>query len=117
MWSCCSSSYPCGQDEGDCDNDFDCVGNLVCGNKNCVGFPGSTVDCCTSFTTTTSTTVPTTTVTGMTLTILNNQFINGIFLKLFRIRLFGNFFTTLGQSVKNHPFQPQAIQILSQIEA
>merc|ERR1712110_779379 len=48
-WSCCSSSNQCGKGEGDCDNDSDCSGNLICGTNNCdtsKGF-GSGYDCCT----------------------------------------------------------------------
>lgn len=30
FWNCCSSEDPCGQDEGDCDSDDDCKGDLVC---------------------------------------------------------------------------------------
>ena len=26
----------CGEEEGDCDNDNDCQGSLVCGNNNCL---------------------------------------------------------------------------------
>ena len=28
--SCCTSSNPCGEGEGDCDSDKDCMGNLKC---------------------------------------------------------------------------------------
>ena len=35
---------PCGVAEGDCDDDSDCAGDLVCGDNNC-GWPGSD-DCC-----------------------------------------------------------------------
>ena len=34
-WSCCSSSNQCNIGEGDCDNDSECSGNLVCGTDNC----------------------------------------------------------------------------------
>ena len=46
-WGCCSSSNPCGANEGDCDSDNDCSGNLKCGFNNCAGsqFP-SAADCC-----------------------------------------------------------------------
>ena len=47
-WSCCSSSNQCNVDEGDCDNDSHCSGNLKCGTNNCdttQGFP-SAYDCC-----------------------------------------------------------------------
>ena len=32
--SCCSKSNPCGINEGDCDDDHDCSGSLVCRNEN-----------------------------------------------------------------------------------
>ena len=47
-WSCCSSSNQCNVDEGDCDSDSHCSGNLKCGTNNCdttQGFP-SAYDCC-----------------------------------------------------------------------
>ena len=47
MWSCCSGSSPCQENEGDCDIDSDCNGDLKCGKDNC---PGSNfhamADCC-----------------------------------------------------------------------
>ena len=58
-WSCCSSSNQCGIGEGDCDNDSECSGNLVCGTDNCgSNFPNGTnekgefhqQDCCTEAT-------------------------------------------------------------------
>ena len=46
---CCSPETPCMLGEGDCENDSDCNGNLVCGNNNCKQF-GSIFhekdDCC-----------------------------------------------------------------------
>ena len=48
-WSCCKSSNPCRENEGDCDTDSDCLGELVCGTNNCPsGFPASEYDCCES---------------------------------------------------------------------
>ena len=46
--SCCTESNQCGVNEGDCDSDVDCKGDLVCGIDNCNG-PNfdSTDDCCT----------------------------------------------------------------------
>jgi len=48
--SCCTEEYPCGEDEGDCDSDSDCTGELVCGSNNCP--KGTTFedgdDCCVS---------------------------------------------------------------------
>jgi len=48
--NCCTSSNQCGVGEGDCDDDNDCQGDLVCGQNNCqrgVGgnFEGDD-DCC-----------------------------------------------------------------------
>jgi len=52
VMDCCSNSQPCGLGEGDCDNDSDCEGDLVCGQNNC-GPPHSLVsseaDCCIEF--------------------------------------------------------------------
>jgi len=33
--SCCTSSNPCGEGEGDCDKNHDCKGKLLCGINNC----------------------------------------------------------------------------------
>jgi len=47
-WNCCTSSNQCGEGEGDCDSDADCIGNLKCGHDNCntaLGF-ASNADCC-----------------------------------------------------------------------
>ena len=46
--SCCSSSNQCLAGEGDCDDNVDCKGNLLCGKDNCnpeLGF-GLEFDCC-----------------------------------------------------------------------
>ena len=32
---CCSVENPCGEGEGDCDFETECIGNLVCGTDNC----------------------------------------------------------------------------------
>eukprot|EP00121_Abeoforma_whisleri_P011094 Awhi_evm1s10234 len=50
--SCCTTSDPCKIGEGDCDDDNDCEGDLVCGFNNCEsefnwGNDKSTWDCCT----------------------------------------------------------------------
>ena len=45
-WSCCSSSNPCGVAEGDCDDDDECQGHLLCGTDNCLSPFSSAVDCC-----------------------------------------------------------------------
>ena len=31
----CTSNNACGEDEGDCDNDYQCKDNHKCGNNNC----------------------------------------------------------------------------------
>ena len=46
FWSCCSYSNPCGLNEGDCDNDYECSGNLICGLNNCDSPFASNADCC-----------------------------------------------------------------------
>merc|ERR1712088_208135 len=51
--NCCTAERPCGRNEGDCDSDSDCVGDLMCGANNCLdiaenqgkGFD-SNDDCC-----------------------------------------------------------------------
>jgi hypothetical protein len=45
---CCSVAAPCAINEGDCDRDSECQGNLVCGSNNCPApFPKG-ADCCES---------------------------------------------------------------------
>ena len=44
-WSKCSQDDPCADGVGDCDNDGECEGLLVCGNDKCLNGP-STMDCC-----------------------------------------------------------------------
>ena len=47
IYTCCSSNNQCGRNQGDCDSDNDCSGNLVCGTGNCLfPFPLN-ADCCT----------------------------------------------------------------------
>ena len=46
IWSCCSSQNPCEVDEGDCDLDNHCLGNLFCGVDNCPNDFPSGADCC-----------------------------------------------------------------------
>jgi len=41
---CCTKENPCNAGDGDCDNDEDCVGSLVCGKDNCPW--GDQDDCC-----------------------------------------------------------------------
>merc|ERR1719376_1177632 len=63
--SCCSPSSPCGEGQGDCDRDADCLGGLICVEDGCdrTTFPSfdPTDDCClwTSATTTDTPTTPT----------------------------------------------------------
>jgi len=60
-WSCCRSEadggVPCGENQGDCDEDDDCAGDLVCGANMCNAdfntafdaagfFPAGSADCC-----------------------------------------------------------------------
>ena len=45
-WSCCTVENPCGIGEGDCDNDNQCIGYLVCGTDNCGSEFASQMDCC-----------------------------------------------------------------------
>ena len=45
-WECCSTSEPCALFEGDCELDDECIGHLLCGSNNCLGFFPSTADCC-----------------------------------------------------------------------
>ena len=40
---CCSITNQCGIFEGDCDDDSECFGYLLCGIDNCLG---SQHDCC-----------------------------------------------------------------------
>ena len=45
--NCCTSANPCGINQGDCDSDDQCYGDLKCGSNNCIGFVGdSGADCC-----------------------------------------------------------------------
>ena len=63
-WTCCTTDNPCKEGEGDCDYNYECVGDLVCGTDNCIGAEHpSTGDCCekpspSTTTTTTTTTFP-----------------------------------------------------------
>jgi len=56
-WSCCTPANPCGENQGDCDEDDDCAGDLVCGANMCNAdfntlfdgagfFPAGSADCC-----------------------------------------------------------------------
>merc|ERR1712106_181519 len=47
--SCCSKEEPCKEGGGDCDDDEDCSGSLVCGRNNCQDFnplATTSADCC-----------------------------------------------------------------------
>ena len=48
--SCCTAANPCGPNQGDCDNDDECSGDLRCGTNNCLRDVGylfdSGADCC-----------------------------------------------------------------------
>ena len=44
--SCCSKKKPCGVGQGDCDDDYECVDDLVCGKDNCGGWGLMSYDCC-----------------------------------------------------------------------
>ena len=46
----CTTTTPCGEDEGDCDSHDECQDGLLCGSNNCPASHGigSEVDCCTS---------------------------------------------------------------------
>ena len=35
---CCTAASPCVEGEGDCDNDQECGGDMVCGDNNCKQF-------------------------------------------------------------------------------
>ena len=43
---CCSHEEPCGINQGDCDGDSACQGNLICGTDNCPSPFPSSADCC-----------------------------------------------------------------------
>ena len=51
-WECCTSANPCGENQGDCDNDNECLGDLKCGegheefNDNCDSSFADGADCC-----------------------------------------------------------------------
>ena len=44
---CCSVQNPCIEGAGDCDEDDECEGDLVCGKNNCGhSFTWASADCC-----------------------------------------------------------------------
>ena len=46
VYSCCTSSNQCDENQGDCDSDDECIGNLQCGKDNCQSPFPSDADCC-----------------------------------------------------------------------
>ena len=45
--SCCTTNNPCEINQGDCDYDDQCKGDLVCGEDNCgSNFTSTAMDCC-----------------------------------------------------------------------
>ena len=48
---CCTPDQRCGENEGDCSDDSDCLPGLVCGTKNCpkAGGFADRADCCELF--------------------------------------------------------------------
>ena len=45
-YNCCSASKQCDLNQGDCDDDSECSGDLACGSDNCPSpFPTDS-DCC-----------------------------------------------------------------------
>ena len=45
-FNCCTSTNQCDRNQGDCDTDSECIGDLICGTENCkYPFP-SDADCC-----------------------------------------------------------------------
>ena len=71
-WECCTDSKPCGLGEGDCDNNEDCLGNLLCGKDNCSPPFHEDADCCYDPTTSTTATTTTTNFTTTTVTTGKN---------------------------------------------
>ena len=48
-FDCCQEHGPCGEYEGDCDDDDECEAGLVCGLDNCQALDGEwpeSADCC-----------------------------------------------------------------------
>ena len=46
VYSCCTSSNQCDENQGDCDSDDECIGNLQCGKDNCQSPFPTDADCC-----------------------------------------------------------------------
>ena len=45
-YTCCTAANPCRLNQGDCDSDDECSGDLRCGLDNCIGFGVTDADCC-----------------------------------------------------------------------
>ena len=48
-WTCCTEAMPCAEEQGDCDKDSECLGDLKCGRNNCrrdFNWGPVTLDCC-----------------------------------------------------------------------
>ena len=45
-WFCCTDSKPCGVNEGHCDSNDECYGDLLCGTENCSPSFPYYIDCC-----------------------------------------------------------------------
>ena len=45
-WDCCSKLVLCKENEGDCDSNNDCEGDLICSFEMCPNTNGNGVDCC-----------------------------------------------------------------------
>ena len=43
---CCSREEPCEINQGDCDKEYECQGNLICGTNNCPWPFPRRADCC-----------------------------------------------------------------------
>ena len=47
MHGCCTKKNPCSIGEGDCKDNDDCEGDLICGQNNCDDkFTWDSADCC-----------------------------------------------------------------------
>ena len=46
VYSCCTLTKQCGINQGDCDTNSECSGNLICGKDNCPSAFPSDADCC-----------------------------------------------------------------------
>ena len=46
VYTCCSASNQCDRNQGDCDSDSECSGDLICGSNNCKSPFPIDADCC-----------------------------------------------------------------------